>query len=288
MIIKTIHYNILACALLLGATVAATQLQFGAKPLIVTSIKPLAIIAKSAAGDAAQVQYLVPASQSPHDFTLPVSALRKIADADLVVWIGADFETRSAKLMAKLPDDKLLTTMDLSLAQLQNSEQSDSDDHSMEADPHLWLNPDNGNKIAAAIQARLGLPIKDIISRQHMARLKAELAASADKTYLSHHEAYAHFAAAFDLKLGPSIRNASGGTQGAKTQYRLRKTIVKTNISCVFVEPQYKDKDAAIIAAEYGLPVVKLDTQGLSQTLSERAYTEFIDRLVVQFKACFQ
>ena len=158
----------------------------------------------------------------------------------------------------------------------------------MERDTQLCLNPASGNRSAAVIQARLGLPIKDMISLQYMARLKAEFAASADKTYLSHHEAYAHFAAAFDLKLGPSIRNASGGTQGAKTQYRLRKTSVKTNISCVFVEPQYKDKDAAIIAAEYGLPVVELDTQGLSQTLSERAYTEFIDRLVVQFKACFQ
>jgi zinc transport system substrate-binding protein len=288
MIIKKIQHNIIAGLLLLGVTATAAQLQPDAKPLIVTSIKPLAIIAKSAVGDAADVQYLMPASQSPHDFTLPVSALKKIAAADLVIWIGAGFETRSAKTMAKLSNDKLLTTIDLPLAQPQNQEPSENDDHSMEVDPHLWLNPDNGNKIAAEIQARLGLPLKEIINRQHLSRLKSELAAIDDKTYLSHHQAYAHFAAAFDLKPGLSIRNASGGAQGAKTQYRLRSSIEKTNVSCVFVEPQYQDKDAAIIAAEYDLPMVPLDPQGLSQTISDRAYSEFIGTLVAQFKACFQ
>ena len=288
MIIKKIQHNIIAGLLLLGVTATAAQLQLDAKPLIVTSVKPLAIIAKSAVGDAADVQYLMPASQSPHDFTLPVSALKKIAAADLVIWIGAGFETRSAKTMAKLSNDKLLTTIDLPLAQPQNQEPGENDDHSMEADPHLWLNPDNGNKIAAEIQARLGLPLKEIINRQHLSRLKSELAAIDDKTYLSHHQAYAHFAAAFDLKSGLSIRNASGGAQGAKTQYRLRSSIEKTNVSCVFVEPQYQDKDAAIIAAEYDLPMVPLDPQGLSQTISDRAYSEFIGTLVAQFKACFQ
>ncbi|MDB9843886.1 zinc ABC transporter substrate-binding protein, partial [Porticoccaceae bacterium] len=61
-----------------------------AKPLIVTTIKPLAIIAKSAVGDAADVTYLLPANQAPHNFSLPVSALNKIAQADLVIWVGAD------------------------------------------------------------------------------------------------------------------------------------------------------------------------------------------------------
>ena len=102
MSIKKTQYNIFACLLLLGVTAAAEQLQPDAKLQIVTSIKPLAIIAKSAVGDAAEVQYLMPASQSPHDFTLPVSALRKIADADLVIWIGGGFEVRSGKTMSKL------------------------------------------------------------------------------------------------------------------------------------------------------------------------------------------
>lgn len=286
--IKTLQYNIIVVALLLLVTPEVTQAQSSGKPLIVTSIKPLAIIAKSAVADAAEVEYLLPANQSPHDFILPMSALRKIAKADLVIWIGENFETRTAKTILKLPSSKLLTAMDLPLAQVAGIHLPDEDHHSMEADPHVWLNPHNGNKIAAQIQARLGLPIKQLIKPQQMSQLSAELAGISDKTYLSHHEAYDHFASAFNLNPGLSIRSTSGRAQGVKTQYRLRGSMAKTNVACVFVEPQYQDRDAAIIAAEFDLPLVPLDPQGLSQPLSAGGYSEFIGTLVAQFKACFQ
>ncbi|MDG0971387.1 MAG: zinc ABC transporter substrate-binding protein [Porticoccaceae bacterium] len=288
MSIKKIQYNIIAWMLVLAGNALVTQVQAETKPLIVTSIKPLAIIAASAVGDAARVQYLVPDNQSPHDFSLPMSALKKIIQADLVIWVGPDFETGSAKAMGKLPTEKLLTILHLPHTQPNRVYRNQRDEHSMEADPHLWLNPENGNHIAAEIQARLGIPIKDIISRQQISRLKAQLVSIKDKTYLTHHEAYGHFAIAFDLKPGLSIRNSSGGVQGIKTQYKLRKAIGKTDIGCIFVEPQYGNKDAAIIAAEYKLPLVELDPQGLSQDLNARAYSEFIGTLVRQFKTCHQ
>tara|TARA_B110000046_G_scaffold183792_1_gene220707 strand:+ start:8254 stop:9120 length:867 start_codon:yes stop_codon:yes gene_type:complete len=288
MTIKKIQYNIMVWLLMMGVNVAANQPLPDARPLIVTSIKPLAIIAKSAVGDAAQVQYLLPGNQSPHDFALPISALKKMSKADLVIWIGPDFEAGSTKAMSKLSINKLLTVIDLPHTQPDQGNLRQHDEYLMEADPHLWLNPNNGNKIADAIQVRLGLPAKEIISDQQIARFKAELASFKEVTYLTHHEAYDHFADAFDLKPGLAIRNASGGVQGAKTQYRLRKTIEKNDVSCVFIEPQYQGKDAAIIAAEYDLPLVQLDPQGLSQRLSEHAYSEFIGTLVSQFKACFQ
>ncbi len=287
-----LQYNIIARFLIMVATASIAQVSAADKPIIVTSIKPLAIIAKSAVADAAQVEYLLPANQSPHNFIMPVSALKKIARADLVIWIGPAFETRSAKMMAKLPDSKLITAMQLPLAvhaaKPKPAKSISRHGHSMEADPHVWLNPEHGNQIAAAIQARLGLPIKEIISPQNIAELRAELASAGEKTYLSHHEAYGHFVAAFGLKPGLSIRDGSGGVQGVKTQYQLRMNIEKANASCVFFEPQYQDKDAAIIAAEFHLPLVPLDSQGLAQTINSRAYSEFLTKLVAQFKACFK
>ena len=72
------------------------------KPLV-TSIKPLAIIAKSALQDRARVEYLMPAGLSPHDVVLKLSDMRKLADADLVFWIGPEFEIRAAKQFAAIP-----------------------------------------------------------------------------------------------------------------------------------------------------------------------------------------
>lgn len=114
------------------------------------------------------------------------------------------------------------------------------------------------------------------------------MAASQDKTYLSHHDAYDHFVRAFELPAGLSLRDARGSVKGVQSQYQLRKTIMASNISCIFVEPQYQGKDAAAVAAEFALPLVALDPQGLSQPLNHEAYSQFIGSLVAQFKACFQ
>ena len=75
------------------------------KPLIITTIKPLAIIAKSAVADNARVEYLQSAVQSAHEVSLPVSALKKIERAELIIWIGDGFEARIGKPMALLSFD---------------------------------------------------------------------------------------------------------------------------------------------------------------------------------------
>ncbi|MDC1513785.1 zinc ABC transporter substrate-binding protein, partial [Porticoccaceae bacterium] len=83
--------------------------------MIITTIKPLAIIAQSAVGDQARVEYLQSAVQSAHEVSLPVSALKKIDQADLIIWIGEMFESRVAKPMALVAQDKRITVMQLPL-----------------------------------------------------------------------------------------------------------------------------------------------------------------------------
>ena len=294
---KTIQYNgcialLCLCTSFISVHVLADREPTSEiKPLIVTSIKPLAIIAKSAVADAADVEYLLPSNQAPHDFSPPASALRKMAKADLVLWIGPEFETASRKAIQRLPSAKRITAMDIEKAQGDFGDadkQRPEHKHKKAVDPHVWLSPDKANNLAAEVQARLGLPISPIISRQQIAELAQELAVAKGKTYLSHHDAYGHFAQAFGLALGLSIRDASGEMQGVKSQYQLRKNIASANISCVFVEPQYQDKDAAVIADEFGLPLIELDLQGMAEPLKGYGYPEFIGNLVAQFKACYQ
>ena len=278
--LKKIQYNIIGLFLLVGClntvNLSANSDATGpdSLPTIVTTIKPLALVAKSAVGDAATVEYLVPASPPPHDFSLPISALQKIATADLIVWIGSNFETRSAKTMAKLPPSRVISAVQ------QLSQPS--------ADPHLWLNPEYANMLAAEIQIRLGLPVKKIIQDDDIERLKGTMMPAGDKSYLSHHDAYGHFVDAFDLPVGMSIRDARGDVRGVRSQYQLRQTMASANISCIFVEPQYQGKDAARIAAEFDLPLIPLDPQGLSQAINNDAYRDFIAGMAEQFKACFQ
>ena len=329
---KVIHYNnLLKIVTFLSALTAQTVLAAPEtaqsltnnpliqKPLIITTIKPLAIIAQSAVGDQARVEYLQSAVQSAHEVSLPVSALKKIDQADLIIWIGEMFESRVAKPMALVAQDKRITVMQLPLIAPQDtgSEQevgshsghmhthdesahsglsahSESNAHSglsahsaLSADPHVWLNPTNANRIAAEIQQRLNLPLKNIISAKQIAKLATELAPLRDRQFLVHHDALDHFTSTFKLQSGLSIRDASGASQGVRSQYRLRQQAIASAASCVFIEPQYADRDAQVIAQDLSLPVALIDLQGLDQALVGDAYASFMWTLAQQFKSCF-
>lgn len=305
--IKMIHYNnllkivTLVSALTVQIVLAAPEIT---KPLIITTIKPLAIIAQSAVGDQARVEYLQSAVQSAHEVSLPVSALKKIDQAGLIIWIGELFESRIAKSMQLLPQNKRITVMQLPLSMPTDTDRQknvggDSDHahghghselsaHSaLRADPHVWLNPNNANLIAAEIQQRLKLPVKEIISADQIADLAAVLTPLSEKQFLVHHDALDHFTSVFNLQSGLSIRDASGASQGARSQYRLSQAAITSAASCIFVEPQYADRDARVIAEELSLPIAVIDLQGLDQPLNEDAYRHFMQTLVAQFKDCF-
>ena len=311
---KVIHYNnllkivtflsALTAQIVLAAPEIAQSLTNNPliqKPLIITTIKPLAIIAQSAVGDQARVEYLQSAVQSAHEVSLPVSALKKIDQADLIIWIGEMFESRVAKPMALVPQDKRITVMQLPLIAPQDtgSEQEvgshighmhthDESAHSaLSADPHVWLNPTNANRIAAEIQQRLNLPLKNIISAKQIAKLATELAPLRDRQFLVHHDALDHFTSTFKLQSGLAIRDASGASQGVRSQYRLRQQAIASAASCVFIEPQYADRDAQVIAQDLSLPVALIDLQGLDQALVGDAYASFMGALAQQFKSCF-
>lgn len=63
-----------------------------AKPVIVTTIKPVSMVVAAIAGDKVEIDQIVSSTASPHDFALRPSDLRKISDADTVVWVGDALE----------------------------------------------------------------------------------------------------------------------------------------------------------------------------------------------------
>jgi len=303
---KKIQYNVFfwVCSLLLGPAITwSSTAATPSKASVITTIKPLAIIAQSALGDQAQVGYLQSAVQSAHEVSLPVSALRKIDQSDLVIWIGESFEARIAKSIALLPQEKVLTLMKLPLqkpaidqaavlaaAGDENSGSHNSLDHGhqhLNYDPHVWLNPANANLIAARIQQYFGVPQKAIISDHQIAELADQLVVARDKFFLVHHDALGHFTGAFDLQPGLAIRSSSGTSQGAKSHFLLRHAAQTVGASCIFVEPQYADRDARVIARELSLPLVELDIQGIQQPLTGDAYASYMASLVSRFTSCF-
>ncbi|MDG0968751.1 MAG: zinc ABC transporter substrate-binding protein [Porticoccaceae bacterium] len=256
------------------------------RPLqVVTSIKPLALIAKAALGKRADVAYLQPANKPSHSFNLSLSDIDRLDQADLIILVGDDFEPNINKIVQKIASHKTLKLIDV--VRKATPKHLLLGGQQFRIDPHVWLNPRHANSLANAIQGSVGVSAQDIISQAEIKKLAEELKSVSQYAFISHHDVLGHFTEAFQLSTGNSIRDGAGNQKGAKSQYKLRKDTSKGQAYCVFVEPQYADKDAAVMAKALNLPIVMLDPLGAAQPLNKSGYRKFIDTLVMQFKACF-
>jgi zinc transport system substrate-binding protein len=268
------------------------------KPLLVTSIKPLAIIAQSAFKDNVTVEYLMPAALSPHDVVIKLSDVRKIADADLVLWIGPEFEVRSAKQFANVPLEKLVTAMDLLEADHQGSahnehhvedyQESSHDDHHGGIDPHIWLSPEIVKQLVHRLSDRLGIKADKVFSQKAKQNIEARLKNAKQGNYIVHHQGFGYFIEEFDLQPGLSVRDMLGKQQGAKTQYNLRLEGEKRGVSCVFVEPQHGQKDAVGIAKDLAVPTRTIDILAVAYKDELPSYEVYMFGLAKQFASCFE
>ena len=274
----------------LTAPALASSAPENTKPLVATSIKPLAIIVKSAFQDRVRVEYLMPEAQSPHDVVLKLSDIRKLSVADLVFWIGPDFETRAAKTFAAVPAPKLVTAMEIidsdHMLASENSHKHDHHDHDF--DPHIWLSPSISGQLVEFLSQRLNLPAQNIFDKSAKKAVENLLSDVKNGNYIVHHQAFDYFVDEFKLQAGLSIRDMLGKQQGAKTQYNLRLEGEKLGVSCVFIEPQHGHKDAISVAEDLGVPTKSIDILAVTSGSELPTYESYIYGLAQQFSACFK
>ena len=267
------------------------------KPLVVTSIKPLAIIASSALKDRARVEYVMPAGLSPHDVVLKLSDIRKLAEADLVFWIGPDFEISAAKQFEAIPSKKLVSAMKLiypnyegSISNNDNDSNSEQDDHEHghDIDPHIWLSPKIANQLSEILLNSLDFPASEVFTEQARIKTNILLAPVKDGNYMVHHQGIGYFVEEFQLKLGLSIRDMLGKQKGTKSQFNLRSEAKKLAVSCVFIEPQHGHKDAMAAAKDLSVPTAPIDILAVASGDQLPSYESYIYELATQFSACFK
>ena len=282
-------YNItfkVICSLALLAIVPSAWASDAKRPLVITSIKPLAIIAQSALGNSANVDFILPPGQSPHDAVPTISAVKKLNTADKIVWIGSNFEVRAAKQISSFPESKLITGIEL-LPQKKTPSHQDSHGH-YEIDPHIWLSPNIANQIAKKLQQAFDLPMQDIFTKNDHERISTLLAPAKNNYFISHHDAIGYFIEAFDLMPPLSIRDGMGEKQGIKTQLRLRQQAQELNARCILVEPQHGHKDAMRLAKDLNLPLIEFDIQSLDQPFKQMTYVSYIEAITNQLLSCFE
>lgn len=90
---KTLLFAALSAALWGGATQAADA-------AVVASLKPVGFIASAIADGVTETEVLLPDGASEHDYSLRPSDVKRLQNADLVVWVGPEMEAFMQKPVA--------------------------------------------------------------------------------------------------------------------------------------------------------------------------------------------
>jgi zinc transport system substrate-binding protein len=298
------------------------SLSVRAEVSLLTSIKPLQLIAAAVQDGVGTPDVLLPAGASAHHYMLKPSEVRRLRQAGLFYWVGADLETflprvldgRSEPSLAvqTLPGLQLRHFGDEHAGHDHDDEHEGHDDHEDEAahddhddehrpgslDAHLWLLPANARLIAARMADDLAAhdPANAARYRTNLAafeqrldvldqRLRTRLAPLAGQPYFVFHEAYDYFEEAYGLRHA-GVFSIGEMQPGARQVAELRERLRAAGPTCVFYEPPQAPRLAQTLID--GLPVrlAALDALGYDLPVDGRAYERLLETLGEQLADC--
>ncbi|MBB3102981.1 zinc ABC transporter substrate-binding protein [Azomonas macrocytogenes] len=277
---------------------------------LLTSIKPLQLIAAAVQDGVGKPAVLLPPGASGHHYSLRPSDIRSVREAQLFYWIGQDMETFLIDVVhdRQGPSISIQTLPDLQLRYFgqehgvgHHDTEHDQDHRPGSLDAHLWLQPSNALLIAKRMAADLTIadPVNteryqanSVAFEQRLEmldkRLRKRLAGLSDKSYFVFHEAYDYFEATYGLKHA-GVFNISGEVQpGARHIAELRERLQKAGPSCVFSEPPLRPRLVETLSANLPVTMAEIDPMGTGIEPHAQGYEELLERLTEQLSGCLE
>ncbi|PUA44362.1 zinc ABC transporter substrate-binding protein [Pseudomonas protegens] len=278
---------------------------------VLTSIKPLQLIAAAVQDGVAVPEVLLPPGASPHNYALRPSDVRKVQSVDLLYWIGPDMEGflprvlkgRSLPSVAvqDLPGMKLRHFAEDSHSNAEDAGEHDHDHRPGTLDAHLWLSPVNARVIASRMAADLSAADPANAARYQSnlkafnerldaldARLKTRLAGIAGKPYFVFHEAFDYFEDAYGLKHTGVFSVAAEVQPGAQHVAAMRARLQQVGKTCVFSEPPLRPRLAETLVAGLPVTLAELDALGGYTPATAQGYEQVLEKLGNDLAGCLE
>ncbi|MHC8356527.1 zinc ABC transporter substrate-binding protein ZnuA [Pseudomonas sp. LB3P81] len=278
---------------------------------VLTSIKPLQLIAAAVQDGVAIPEVLLPPGASPHNYALRPSDVRKVQSVDLVYWIGPDMEgflprvlkgrTLPSVAVQDLPGLKLRRFAEDSHSHAEEADEHDHDHSPGSLDVHLWLSPVNARVIATKMAADLSTADPANAARYQSnlkafddrldaldLRLKARLAGIAGKPYFVFHEAFDYFEDAYGLKHTGVFSVAAEVQPGAQHVSAMRTRLQEVGKTCVFSEPPLRPRLAETLVAGLPVKLAELDALGGYTPATAQGYEQVLEKLGNDLAGCLE
>ncbi|SEM82318.1 zinc ABC transporter substrate-binding protein ZnuA [Pseudomonas sp. ok266] len=278
---------------------------------VLTSIKPLQLIAAAVQDGVAIPEVLLPPGASPHNYALRPSDVRRVQSVDLLYWIGPDMEgflprvlngrTLPSVAVQDLPGMKLRRFAEDSHSHAEEADEHDHDHRPGTLDAHLWLSPVNARVIADKMAADLSTADPENAERYQSnakafderldaldQRLKKRLASVEGKPYFVFHEAFDYFEEAYGLKHAGVFSVAAEVQPGAQHVAAMRKRLQEVGKTCVFSEPPLRPRLAETLVAGLPVKLAELDALGGYTPATAQGYEQVLEKLGNDMAGCLE
>ena len=241
------------------------------KPILTVTLEPLRYFTEAIAGNNYEVVSMVPKGSSPESYDPTPQQLVNLSKSQAYFRIGyIGFEQAwMKKLEANCPNMKVYdTSKGIDLIRDKGHWHGDHF-HEGGVEPHVWNSTQNALIIADNIyqalceldsthqedyQKRLDV-LKQTI-RQTDANVRT-LLENADSTFLIYHPALSYFARDYGLK---QVSIEEGGKEPSPAQLKaLIETCRNENVHTIFVQQEFDQRNAQLIANELGVNIVSIN-----------------------------
>jgi zinc/manganese transport system substrate-binding protein len=271
-----------SAVLTLGALLAASfpVTARAAGPLnVVTTTEDLAAIAREVGADKIKAESLSRGYQDPHFVEAKPSFVLKLNKADLLIAVGRELEigwlpplitqSRNSRIQpgADRYLDASLTARILEIPTGQIT-RAMGDVHPA-GNPHYWLDPENGKRIAKAIEGKLAAinPGDAAYFAQHEEdfekrvsdgekRWLAMMAPYKGTKVVTYHRSWPNFAERFGLDVIGYVEPKPGIPPSPSHTLEVIQAMKRQNVKIILVEPYFDTKTPNSIARETGAKVL--------------------------------
>lgn len=286
---------------LLTTLAALIATNAAAAPNVVTDIAPVHALVSEVMGGVGSPTLLLPANADAHHYTMRPSDGQVLADADLVIWVGAGLTPwLEAPLDALAPDAEKLTLL-LSEGWTPR-ELHDGDDHDHGViDPHAWLDPAVANAWLGAIAVALGAADPEnaetyaenaeqaaVSNVELRLGIAGDMEAVAGRGVIWPHDAYGYFADAFGVTGLGAILNSDASAPGPAHIAELRELTQSGDVVCVLLDTEVSSSWGPVLVEGTNVKIQQIDPVGADIPLGVGFYPALISQLADQISDCLR
>ncbi|PKG21730.1 metal ABC transporter substrate-binding protein [Niallia nealsonii] len=255
---------------------------------IVTTFYPMYEFTKQIAGDAADVELLIPSTMEPHDWEPTPKDMGNIQNASLFIYNSEYMETWAADIKKSVRDSKVKfieASKGITLEEgeeeheHEHEEENHEHEHTHAKDPHVWLSPVLAQKEVATITDALinaDPSYKEVYEKNSEAyiedlkeldnKYRTALQNVTKKELITQHAAFHYLTNEYGMAQVPIAGLSPDEEPSAQKLAELQKFAKEHNVKVIYFEELASPKIAKTLALEIGAKTEVLSTlEGISE-----------------------